>query len=443
MSARFVSVDRETPMLLPPDMKDWVAEDDLAHFILEVVQGVDTSMAKVNERGSGSEQYPPGMLLGVMIYCYATGIFSSRQMEAATKNHVAVRYLAANTHPDHDTLCSFRRENGALLKVAFQQVLEMGATLGLGRVGTVCLDGSKFLANAAKRKTSSAQRLEAREAYLSREIEQLMKKGEQADSTPIDDGTKLPRELAQRRNLQAKVRAARELLTEQCKERAQRRAKERQECIKEGFGEPPRALKEEPRGKDQINLTDPQSALMPVPGGGFVQGYNAQIALSAEAEGGLIVGAHVCAAPNDREQLLAGAAAIAPQAGPVQELVVDSGYDHIRHIGKLEQQGELKVYCQPQGSRCGLKENQWRQSARRAKASQAREQMRQRAQSPRGRELLARRQITVEPVFGQIKDVLGFRRFGLRGLDKVNLEWQLVAVAFNCRRLARRWRAKS
>jgi IS5 family transposase len=238
------------------------------------------------------------------------------------------------------------------------------------------------------------------------------------------------------------VRAARELLAEQRKERAQRRALERQACLEEGFGEAPRALKEEPQADDQINLSDPQSALMPQAGGGYVQAYNAQIIVSGEAEGGLIVGAHVCTAPHDREQLLAGVAAIAPQV-PVQELVVDSGYDHIRHIHKLEQERELKIYCPPQGSRLGEAKTRRRQSARRAKASHAREQMRQRAESPHGQELLARRQMTVEPVFGQIKEVLGFRRFRLRGLAKVNLEWNLVAVAFNCRRLARRWRAKS
>jgi transposase len=430
-------------MLLPPDLKEWVAEDDLAHFILEVIKGVDTSSAKVNVRGSGDEQYPPEMLLGVMIYCYASGIFGSRKIEQATFNHVAVRYLAANTHPDHDTLCRFRRENGALLKAALHEVLEVGATLGLGRVGTVCLDGTKILANAAKRKTSSAARLEAREGYLSQEIEQLMKKAERADTSPMDDGSKLPRELARCRQLQARVRAARELLAEQCKERAKRRAMERAACIEEGFGEAPRALKEEPRAEDQINLTDPQSGLMPQAGGGFVQGYNAQIAVSAEAEGGLIIGAHVCAAPNDREQLLAGVACIAAQAGPVREMALDSGFDHIRHIVQVERQRGLKIYCQPQRSRPCEGKSKGHQSARRLKASQAREQMRQRAQSARGQELLALRQMTVEPVFGQIKEVLGFRRFRLRGLSKVNLEWNLVAVAFNCRRLAKRWRAKS
>jgi transposase len=442
MSARFVSIDRETPMLLPPDLREWVAEDDLAHFILEVLKGVDMSAAKVNVRGSGDEQYPPGMLLGVMIYCYATGIFGSRKIEQATFHHVAVRYLAANTHPDHDTLCTFRRENAALLKAALHEVLELGAQLGLGRVGTVCLDGTKILANAAKRKTSSAARLEARERYLSQEIEQLMEKAERADTSPIDDGSKLPRELARRRQMQARVQAARELLGQQCKERAQRRALEREASLKEAFGEAPRALQEEVQADDVINLSDPQSALMPQPGGGYVQGYNAQIVLSAEAQGGLIVGAHVCTAPNDREQLLSAVASIAPHV-PVHEMVVDSGYDHIRHIHQLEQQRELKVYCSPQGSRAGEAKSKRRQSARRAKASAAREQMRQRAQSAHGQELLARRKMTVEPVFGQIKEVLGFRRFRLRGLAKVNLEWDLVAVAFNCRRLARRWRAKS
>src|ERR1700690_3325581 len=123
MGHRFVNIDRGTPMLLPPDLRDWVQEDDLAHFIIEAVQAVDLSLAALNVRGTGSEQYPPGMMLGLLIYCYAQGIFSSRQIERATHQHISVRYLTGNTHPDHDTVAKFRRENAALIRSAFVQLL--------------------------------------------------------------------------------------------------------------------------------------------------------------------------------------------------------------------------------------------------------------------------------------------------------------------------------
>ena len=150
MSARFVNIDRETPMLLPPDLREWVAEDDLAHFILEAVEGLDTAGAAINERGSGSEQFPPAMMMGLLLYCYAQGIFSSRRIEAATYSHLSVRYLAGNTSPDHDTIATFRRVNKKLVQASFVRVLELARELGLLRVGTVAVDGTKLWANASK-----------------------------------------------------------------------------------------------------------------------------------------------------------------------------------------------------------------------------------------------------------------------------------------------------
>jgi transposase len=160
MAARFVSIDHDTPMLLPPDLRDWVQEDHLVHFIMEAVALLDLSTARVNHRGTGSEQYPPLMMLGLLIYCYATGTFSSRRIERLTYENVAVRFLCADRHPDHDSICTFRRENRVLLESSFHQVLEVAARIRLLRVGdvTLALDGTKILANASKHSGSPARR---------------------------------------------------------------------------------------------------------------------------------------------------------------------------------------------------------------------------------------------------------------------------------------------
>src|ERR1700733_666454 len=143
MSNRYVSVDRNTPLLMPPDLREWVRDDDLVHFLVDALPLLDLSCAVVNQRGTGSEQYPPGMMLGLLVYCYANGIFSSRRIERATYQQVSVRYLCADTHPDHDTIAKFRRENGALLRQAFVELLQLAQRSGLLQLGTLVLDGTK------------------------------------------------------------------------------------------------------------------------------------------------------------------------------------------------------------------------------------------------------------------------------------------------------------
>lgn len=160
MSARMVNIDRKSPMLLPVDLREWVERGELAEFVLDAVEVMDLSSAMLNKRGSGSLQYPPGMMLAVLLYCYAQGIFSSRQIERATYQHVSVRYLAGNTHPDHDTIAKFRRENGELLRSAFVQLLQLAQQTGVLQVGLIAIDGTKVKASAAKRRTQSLEQIE-------------------------------------------------------------------------------------------------------------------------------------------------------------------------------------------------------------------------------------------------------------------------------------------
>ena len=383
---------------------------------------------------------------------------------------MSVRYLAANCHPDHDTICKFRRENEALLRAAFAQVLRLAAEVKLGQVGTICVDGTKIMANAAKRRTFNDEELRARQASLDLQIQELLAKAQSADAQESQaDGTSLPEELRGRQRLREQVARARQTLAAQSAERAQAREADRAAWKQNPIGDCPGGLPATPAPSDRINLSDQDSGLMPQGRGKpYVQGYNAQAAVSAEPRA-LILGTAVSVQTNDRQQLapvVTGALEPAVLAR-VERVVADSGYDHARQIAALEQRG-LEVICPPQGgakasqrpagaeSKQGEEEeeapmsqavgrgagaerepkkNKARQAAYRVVAQSVQARMKAQAASEAGQRWLRVRRTTVEPVFGLIKSVLGFRRFMLRGLTKVELEWKLVAVAFNCRRV--------
>jgi len=209
---RFVNADQSQPYLLPPDLRDWVPEDDLAHFVLEAVERVPLAAFRVNERGTGSAQYHPRMMLALLIYCYANGVFGSRRIERATHRDLGVRYVTGNTHPDHDTICKFRRENFAAVSEAFLEVLLLAKELRLLRVGTVSVDGTKIDANASKRNSIRHDRVEALREQLRVEIEELLERAEAADAEDMADPQRLPEELSRHEKLKAKLdRASAEL----------------------------------------------------------------------------------------------------------------------------------------------------------------------------------------------------------------------------------------
>src|SRR5205809_7919521 len=211
MATRFVSIDRDTPLLLPPNLRDWVADDHLVHFILDAVAALELPQVKVNERGTGSEQYPPTMLLALLIYSYATGTFASRRIEQSTYDSVPVRLLTADTHPDHDTICTFRRENKALLSESFVKVLQLAQQLQVLQVGqiTVAVDGTKVLANASKHSAVSYERAGQMIAQLELEVGQLIAKAERADRAPLREGLSIPQEITRRQERKAALEKAR------------------------------------------------------------------------------------------------------------------------------------------------------------------------------------------------------------------------------------------
>jgi transposase len=454
MAARFVNVDHDTPLLLPPDLREWVRRDHLVHFVMDAVGQLDVRAARVNERGTGDEQYPPGMMLGLLIYNYATGVFSSRQIEGATYESVAVRLLCADTHPDHDTICTFRRENGPLLTRSFGQVLELAARCGVLQVGgiTVAIDGTKVLASASKHAAVSYQRAGEQTRELDLEIGALLRKAEEADSTPLEDGLSIPVEVQRRQERKALLAKARAEMEARAYARAQAERAEyeaklaaREEKRREGKkprGKEPQPPAETPGPKDQYNFTDPESRIMKAGSGEhFEQSYNAQAAVEVESR--LVVGQRVDNAPNDKKQLAPSLAAVAPEVGPVMEVLIDSGFVSEEAIGQVERdaQGQptgVVVLAAIQREHHGRTVTQLEKKEDPPPPPHDApflERMAHRVATRAGRARYKLRQQTVEPVFGIIKEALGFRRFSLRGLEKASLEWTLVTLAYNCKRL--------
>lgn len=401
MGARYKSVDRDSPLLLACDLRDWVAEDDLVHFVLAAMQDVPEPDA-ASKGGRGSEEHPPLMMVGRLVYSYATGVFSSRKIERLTHESVSVRYLCANTHPDHDTIATFRRANQELFAASFTTVLRLARELTLVHLGTVHLDGTKILANASKRSTLEPAEVERPLELADRTLcTALLERAEQADRDDPDEAFRLPRELASVAQRKAKLEAARAALKAKAAANAD--------------------------AKPRSNLTDPDSALMPQRQGGFGQGYNAQLAVEAH---GLIVGHTVSTATNDRAELAPTAATIVAEPGEVLQLVADQGYDNQEQITAVEEALDTAVVCPPQPS---PREPAARRTRARAQRAALRGTRARFAHSSAGRELLHPRQTTIEPVFGDIQHNLRFRRFHLRGLERVRTEWTLQSTAYNCR----------
>ena len=455
MAVRYKVIDRDTPLLLPPSLHDWLPKDHLVHVIMGAVEELDLGDFAGNVRGSGDAQYPPGLLLALLIYSYATGTFSSRKIERASYDHVPTRYLCGDTHPDHDTICAFRRQNGALFARAFAQVIELAAGCGMLKIGgiTVAIDGTKILANASKHSAVSYGRAGEKMQALDLEIAELIEKGEQADATPLDDGLTIPEELQRRVELKAKMASARAEMETRAQARAERERGEYE--AKMAAREAKRAAGKKPRGKepqppdatpgpqDQVNFTDAESRIMKAGSGQhFEQSYNAQAAVEIASR--LIVAAPVVDAPNDKEQLAPTFAAIVPEAGPVAGVLIDSGFVSEKAVGQLESHPDgsatgVRVWAavqrDPHGRTVAQLEKRDDPPAPPPDAPFI-EQMAHRVATKAGKNLYKQRQQTVEPVFGIIKAALGFRRFSLRGLEKVRLEWTLVTLAYNLRRLA-------
>ena len=335
MAARFVNVDRQTPLFLPCDLREWLPADHLVHLILDAVEQIPTGHFHVNHRGTGSEQYPPTMMLALLIYCYATGRFGSRTIEAATHSDVAVRFLCANLHPDHDSICTFRSENKAAFEAAFVTVLQLAHQLRLTRVGTVSVDGTKIQANASKHAAVSYQRAGELITRFQLEVAELTTRAEQADVKQSKETLDIPAELARRDKRIESLKHARQIIEAQAKEMAAAKQVEHQSKVaqrqakrdagKKPRGPEPKAPDDKPDGKDQYNFTDPESRIMKAGNGKhFEQAYNAQAVVD---EAMMIVGQRVSVAANDKQELASDVAAISSVVkAEVKVVLADSGY---------------------------------------------------------------------------------------------------------------------
>ena len=308
----FRQCDRDTAFLLPPSVDEWLPEDDLARFVVDIVDQLDLSGLTRQYRGAGSAAYHPSMLVALLLYGYATGTYASRRIEQASYESLAFRYIAANTHPDHDTLCTFRKRFLKELGALFVQVLSIAQEMKLVKLGTVALDGTKVHANASRHSALSYGHAEKLEAQLQAEVKELLARAEVADAEPLLEGLNIPEELARREaRLQAikhakaeiEARAAERFAHEQAEYEAKVKArKDKQKRTgKKPRGKPPTPPASSPSTKDQVNLTDADSRIMPAPGGGFEQSYNAQAAVDTNTM--LVIAPTITQAANDKQQL--------------------------------------------------------------------------------------------------------------------------------------------
>lgn len=425
------------------------------HFVIEAVDGLDLNVFHVNAKGTGSAQYPPHMMLSLLIYCYANGVFSSRRIEQATYRDISVRYLTADTHPDHDTIAKFRRENFDAVAACFLHVLELAHEMKLLRLGKVSTDGSKFKANASKSRGVRYDRAGELIEQLKLEIDELLKQAEAADREDSADGQTLPEEIRRREALKTKLEQARHRLEQRAKEKAQseqaeyeRKVKAREKRKGSAKGGEIKKPKSAPEPTDQDNLTDPDSRLMRKnKRSAYEQSYNVQAAVDADGSQ-LIVNAYVSQCASDRTELVPCIEGIPAFLGIPTTVLADNGYLNENQVRTLEGDGptpkmnvlvsvcaEAKQLRRKHDFRPQPKETHSPPVIRSAFVREMKERM----ERDESRAQYRLRKQTVEPVFGIIKKWMGFTQFLLRGLEKVNGEWKLLALAYNTKRL---WRMR-
>lgn len=447
MSVKFVEVDRETLYLLPPSLQDWLPEGHLARFVVEIVEQLDLRSLKASYAGRGSQPYSPEMLVALLFYGYAIGVFSSRKLERNTYDSVAFRFIAANSHPDHDTIANFRRRFLPQLNSLFAQILMIAHQMKVLKLGSVSLDGSKVKANASKHKALSYGHASQLEAQIKAEVAELLKKAEAADRADIPDGMNIPEELERREKRLAAIAAAKAEIEKRATERHAReqaayekkvaeRARKEQATGKKGKGKQPKPPKSGPTAKDQVNLTDEESRIMPTSGGGFEQTYNAQAGVDTASK--LIVTAHITQQPNDKQELaptLNNLAALPEELGTATELIADSGYFSETNVAACEEKGLTPYIAVDRQSHHQPLMERFAEPPPLPEDADSVTRMKHRLKTTAGKAIYAQRKVTSEPVFGIIKAAMGFRSFLLRGFESVTGEWNLVCMAYNIKRL--------
>jgi len=404
-------------MLLPPDLREWVPADHPARLIVDAAEMCDLQGARLNLRGTGNAQYPPSMMLALLIYAYSHQLFSSRRIEQATFDNVAMRYICGDTHPDHDTVASFRRENQALFDRCFAQVLLMAQEAGVLKIGTISVDGSKLKGAGGRQTVRTLEQIEAELATLAAG---LRAQAEQLDLAERDSpGPQLPAALSDAQGRRTKLLAAKA------------RIEARRQAAKEaGRRDGPRSAQR----TQSASVSEPESrALRPRGGQQVIQGYNVQVAADA-GDSGLIIAQQVSDEPTDSAQLGPTLAVLPAELERPKVVLADKGYDHAEHIANAEATHAVTVLCPPRAKPNELPGR--RRRGQEARVYQLRQQMRARLEQPHWRQLYKRRKATVEAVFARIKVNLGFARFHCWGRQGAAAEWSLMCLAHNLRLLS-------
>ena len=448
-TSRFRPYHPDQLFLLPQDMKQWLSEDDLVYFIMDVIKQLDLKpiYRPYEAERRGQPPYHPAMMVGLLLYAYAVGIPSSRKIEQATYHSIPFRVLTANQHPDHDTIADFRKRHLPALANLFVQVLRLCQKAGLVKLGHIALDGTKVQANASKRKAMSYGRMEKKAAELKKEVEQLLARAEQADAEEDalhgkgGRGGGLPKELRFRQSRLQKILEAKQALEEEARSEAESKRAE-YEQKKEAYadkrgrrGRPPKAPSEKPAPKAQRNFTDPDSRIMPASGSrDFVQGYNCQAAVDKEAQ--VIVATTVTQEPNDKQQVTPLLQKLADNTEKRLPKIVsaDAGYYSETNCTSLLEHG-IDAYIATGKTKHG--DVVLSPSGRIPKDATVKSRMARKLRTKKGHKTYRLRKQIVEPVFGQIKEARSFRRFSFRGLEHCRQEWDLVCLTHNLLKLFR------
>jgi transposase len=438
MSTSFRPYHPDQSLLLPPSPRDWLSEDHLAFFVSDTVDSLDLSGFYERYEGDGRRNQPfdPRMMVKLLVYGYATGVFSSRKIALKLHEDVAFRVLAAGNAPAHRTIAEFRQRHLGEFASLFVQVVRMARELGLIKLGTIAIDGSKVKANASKRKAMSYGRMVQEEKRLKREIRAILRRAKKTDDHedalfgPDFRGDELPEELTRRESRLEQIRAAKQRLEARQEEEDRAKGRNKKDDddkpgkpgpkFKRQFGKPP--------DKAQENFTDPDSRIMK-DSKGFEQSYNSQVAVDAEAQ--LIVAVGVTQQAADNGELQPMIEQVESNTGDRPERVLaDAGYRSEENFLALEDQG-IEGYV-ALGRKGGKEASEFRED------HVATRRMARKLKSQRGKARYRQRKWIAEPVFGWIKSCLGFRSFSLRGHEKVSAEWNLVSLAVNLRRMSER-----
>jgi transposase len=427
MAKTFRPYNPDQLLILPPSLREWLPEDHLVYFVSDVVESLDLSAiyaSYTEERGY--PPYHPVLMTKLLLYGYATGIYSSRRLARSCVEDVAFRVLCAGDAPDFRTIAAFRRRHLDPLAGLFLQVLKLCREAGLVKLGHVAVDGTKLKANASKHKAMSYARLQEEETRLKAEIARLLAQAEAEDRAedarygPEQRGDELPEELRYREGRLKKIQEAKAALEKKAREEAEQAGRVDTEAAVPG-------------PKAQRNFTDPESRILPDSSKAFVQGYNAQAAVEHGSQ--VIVATEVVQASNDKGQLVPMVEQVCENLEETPHVVsADSGYWREADLQTLESY-EIDALIAPER----IRHRQWREQSLCSEPVPAglsrKEIMRQRLRTAEGRAEYDKRKITAEPVFGQIKAARGFRQFLLRGLARVRSEWRLVCTVHNLLKL--------